>query len=366
MVMGRYGETEKLQIWKLAREFTLCDNFFMGAFGGSFLNHQYLVAAQPPFYFGADKSPAKALITVMEGDGPRSLRPKQKSNSPKSASQGPVRFTATSLSPDHFAVNTMGPAYAPAFTTDPARPAFADPADAHTLPPQPHMTIGDLLSAKGVDWAWYSGGWNAALAGKGNEGDYPSTPNFQAHHQPLNYFATFAPGTIQRSKRLRDGGVGENAKTNRFLADIEDGRLPTVTFYKPPGDLNMHAGSCSVEAGDRHIGRLVEALRAGPQWTRMLIVVAFDENGGLVGPRGLRQKATVGGLECGYPPSSSPLTPEKAQWTTPFMTPDPSPASSPGVSVWRNCRGWASESRPWSPPGARPPGDLTGALALPT
>ena len=47
--MGHYADTASgLRIADLARRYTLCDNFFMGAFGGSFLNHQYLVAAQPP------------------------------------------------------------------------------------------------------------------------------------------------------------------------------------------------------------------------------------------------------------------------------------------------------------------------------
>jgi acid phosphatase len=280
MVMGRYGETSKLRLWKLAREFTLCDNFFMGAFGGSFLNHQYLVSAQPPFYPHADKSPAKGLIAVMEGDDPRGIRPKQKPTSAKSAMDGPVRFVPTALSPDYWAVNTMGPAYSPAITVDAARPLYADPNSPQTLPPQHHKTIGDVLSAKGVEWAWYAGGWDAALAGKGYDGDYPSKPNFQAHHQPLNYFANFAPGTAERAKRLRDGGTGESPETNRFLADIEAGRLPAVSFYKPEGDLNMHAGTSSVEAGDRHISRLVEALRSGPQWKHMLAVITFDENGG--------------------------------------------------------------------------------------
>ena len=32
------------------------------------------------------------------------------------------------------------------------------------LPPQTSKTIGDTLSAKGISWAWYAGGWNAALA----------------------------------------------------------------------------------------------------------------------------------------------------------------------------------------------------------
>jgi acid phosphatase len=280
MVMGRYGDTSKLHIWRLAREFTLCDNFFMGAFGGSFLNHQYLIAARPPFYPGADTSPARGLIAVMEDNDPRSLRPKQKPTSAKSAMDGPVRFVPTSLSPDYWAVNTMGAPYSPAITRDPQRPDFADPSDRYTLPPQHHATIGDRLSDKGIDWAWYAGGWNAALAGKGYDGNYPSRPNFQAHHQPFNYFANFAPGTSERGKRLRDGGVGETASSNRFLADIKAGRLPAVSFYKPEGDLNMHAGTSSVEDGDRHIARLVDALRASPQWSRMLVVITFDENGG--------------------------------------------------------------------------------------
>ncbi len=280
MTMGRYGDTSTLRLWGLAREFTLCDNFFMGAFGGSFLNHQYLVAARPPYYPNADQGPAKGQIAVMEGDDPKGVRPKQNPSSTKSAMDGPVRFVPNALSPDFYAVNTMGPPYSPGFTVDPRRPLYADPSDAKTVPPQHHKTIGDLLTAGGVDWAWYAGGWSAALAGKGAESDYPAKPNFQAHHQPLNYFANFAPGTVERDKRLRDAGTGETAQTNQFLADIAAGRLPQVTYYKPEGDLNMHAGYSSVAAGDQHIGRVVDALRAGPQWDKMVVVITFDENGG--------------------------------------------------------------------------------------
>src|SRR6185312_731719 len=69
LVMGRYGDSaDKLALWQLAKQYTLCDNFFMGAFGGSFLNHQYLVAAQPPFFPHADQGPAKFQITELGGE----------------------------------------------------------------------------------------------------------------------------------------------------------------------------------------------------------------------------------------------------------------------------------------------------------
>jgi acid phosphatase len=281
MVMGHYGDSaSNLRLWRIARAFTLCDNFFMGAFGGSFLNHQYLVAAQPPFYPDAANTPAKHLIADIEGDDPKGVILRQLPGSPISALDGPPQFGPSSLSPDFWAVNTMGPAFAPALSEDPLRPGYADPARDSTLPPQVHKTIGDRLSEKGVEWAWYAGGWAAALAGKGGGDGFPDTPNFQVHHQPLNYFAAFAPGTAERARRLRDAGLGESADTNLFLADVEAGRLPSVTFYKPQGNLNMHAGYSDVDAGDRHLAGVVEALRQGPQWDRMMVVITFDENGG--------------------------------------------------------------------------------------
>jgi acid phosphatase len=284
LVMGHYADTAaNFKWWRLAQQFTLCDNFFMGAFGGSFLNHQYLIAARPPVYPDADHGPAKFRIAVLE-DGPEGYRLKLDDKSPASAMDGPPKFAShASLTPDFHAVNTFGPPYAPSFNTDPKNPLLANRANANILPPQTYRTIGDTLSAAGVDWAWYGGAWQLALDGKGDSGlnsNFPESPNFQPHHQPLNYFRQFAPGTEARAQHLRDGGVGNTPATNRFFADIESGHLPTVSFYKPQGDLNMHAGYSSVEAGDEHVHDIVEALKASPLWNDTLVIVTVDENGG--------------------------------------------------------------------------------------
>lgn len=284
LTMGHYANTPvNLRLWRLAEQFTLCDRFFMGAFGGSFLNHQYLVAAQPPFYPDADKSPAQFGIAVTESGTDTDYHLKMDEKSPASAMDGKPKFAHhNQLTPDFYAVNTMGPPYSPGFNVDRKNPTLADATSANTLVPQKHKHIGDVLSAKGVDWAWYGGGFQAALDGKGDsdDGTYPSTPNFQAHHQPLNYFATLAPGTPARAKHLRDGGLGELPATNKFLADAKAGSLPTVAYYKPQGDLNMHAGYSDVEAGDRHISSIVHQLQQSPQWKNMLVIITFDENGG--------------------------------------------------------------------------------------
>ena len=282
LVMGHYGDNNvNLRLWSIARDYTLCDNFFMGAFGGSFLNHQYLVAAQPPFYPDADKSPAKSLVAIMTDGDPKGIKLKPGSSMPASCMDGPSNFVPSAMSPDFHVVNTMSPAYAPSMTWDEKNPLYADPENSRTLPPQIHATIGDRLSEKGVDWAWYSGGWDLALARTPDRtADYPSRPNFQDHHQPLNYFKRFAPGTDDRARHLRDAGIDETPRTNKFLADVASGKLPAVTFYKPQGNLNMHAGYSDVDSGDRHIANVVAALQAGPQWKKMVVIITFDENGG--------------------------------------------------------------------------------------
>ncbi len=284
MTMGHYADSaDKLRLWQLARQYTLCDNFFMGAFGGSFLNHQYLAAAQPPFYPNADHGPAKFQITVLDGDDPAGIRPKLAQDSPASAMQGRPTFASPDvLTPDFWAVNTIGPAYAPGFSTDDAHPELADPDSLNTLPPQGHLTIGDALSHANIDWAWYAGAWQLALEGKGegNHRDFPEVPDFQPHHQPFNYFRRFAPGTPARQQHLRDAGVGSSADSNHFIAAIEAGSLPPVSFYKPQGNLNMHAGYAAIEEGDDHLAEVVKALQQSPLWPQTLVVITVDENGG--------------------------------------------------------------------------------------
>ena len=49
LVMSHFDATS-LPEGKLAQQYTMCDNFFHSAFGGSFLNHQFLIAAAAPVY----------------------------------------------------------------------------------------------------------------------------------------------------------------------------------------------------------------------------------------------------------------------------------------------------------------------------
>ena len=267
LVMGHYDGT-KLPLWSLAQKYVLADNFFQGAFGGSFLNHFQLACACTPVYPDADKS----IIAVIDPDGVSlTVAP----NSPKSAIDGPPNFVNMTgqVTPDYYAVNTLQPPYQPS-AIKPAPggdPNLADPSAKNRLPPQHDVTIGDLLSLKGISWAWYSGAWQDAL-----DGDRASPPTFQFHHQVFNYFANYAPGTAARAEHLKDGGMNGV----EFVKAVDAGALPQVAFYKPQGNLNEHAGYTDVMEGDQHLADVVAHLEKSPQWPHMLVVITYDENGG--------------------------------------------------------------------------------------
>jgi acid phosphatase len=282
LTMGHYAQSQySLRLWDIARDFVLCDNFFQGAFGGSFLNHQYLISATAPFYPDAANSVAKSQIAVLQSNDPADPRLKPLESSPASAMTGPPQFGPSALTPDGYGVNTLAPPYWPTWIRDPDHPDYSKPDLPNVLVPQTHEHIGDKLSKKNIDWAWYAGAWQATLEQYKDSGGIPKIPNFQYHHQPFNYFKRQGPeNPEERKKRLRDGGLGDESSTNKFFADAEAGKLPAVTFYKPQGNLNMHAGYADVASGDRHIVRALKVLQQSPQWKNMVVVVTIDENGG--------------------------------------------------------------------------------------
>jgi acid phosphatase len=255
LAMGYY-DTKSLPIYQYlhsrkAPSYAIADDFFQGAFGGSFLNHQLLVAATAPTFANAPNNGGSTdLHSVVDQNGFPNNYPLYKSplgtavkdnqltvscSPPAGVPAPPSRTTC-----GDFAVNTTQPW---------VQPYAPGTADAKRLPPLSNKTIGDLLSAKNVDWAWYSGGWSNAdgdvnapgwTNGSGPKcsdplvlptATYPNCPDvdFQFHHQPLNYFADLAPGTSARSQHLRD----EVEFFSQAQSSGKKCQLEPVSFIKP-------------------------------------------------------------------------------------------------------------------------------------
>jgi phospholipase C len=235
LAMGYYDATS-MPLGRLARAYTLCDNFFHSAFGGSWFNHMWLISARTPLWREAPQS----MRAQLDKDGVLIPGTRQDAE----------------VTPEGFVVNTVFAATGPSPKNVPK---------ANLLPLQTAPTIGDRLSERGVSWAWYSGGWNETLAGR-------PPKLFQYHHQPFAYFARYAKGTPGRKRHLKD--------ESEFFRALTAGTLPAVSFVKPLGDFNEHPGYATLAAGQEHLARLVHAVQRSRYWPEALIIITFDEHGG--------------------------------------------------------------------------------------
>ncbi len=260
--MGHY-RTKQLPIYRYlhskgAPHYVVADRFFQAAFGGSFLNHQWLVAARAPL----DTAPKTGMNSVLDSNGfPKAGYPLYTTD-PTKVNDGPLTQKCAGTDDSNpvkacgdFAVNTIQPSNWPYAATGEKLPLIDDAR---------YPNIGDRLTDAHVSCNWYSGGWKPAAAG--NPGKL-----FQYHHQPLNYWKDYGPGQPGRS-HLK----GESD----FRAALRDGRLPKVSFVKPYGAENEHPGYASEPDGSDHLVDLLKRISRSPQARSTLVVVTYDEFGG--------------------------------------------------------------------------------------
>src|SRR5437763_6959516 len=224
-----YHQTSGLPIYQYlmgpgAPNFAVADRFFHAAFGGSYLNHQWLIAGDTPVWPNAPKSGADDQHSIVGADGypgksllhPQTPGTKDNALTQAANPDGSCAVPAGSPTPPSgtvcgdYPVNTVQP------MNQPYKPKTPD---ARRMPPATNPTVGDRLSDKGVDWAYYSGGWDNATGNTTGSGwtngsgpkcsdghvdinaAYPNCPDewFQYHHQPFNYYPRYAPGTPDRA-----------------------------------------------------------------------------------------------------------------------------------------------------------------------
>ncbi len=301
--MGYY-DTQALPIYVYLHQsghpnYAIADNFFQGAFGGSFLNHQCLIAAAAPVWANAvNDGSSHDLHSALDSNGMpnnyplyasplgTAVKDQQETQSCSPAATRPAVHPAF-LCGD-YAVNTTQPTYEP---FAPNTPSYKQ------LPPLTNPTIGDRLSAAHVDWAWYSGGWSNADGDVGapgwTNGTTPGTctdPNhntadtypycgdflFQYHHQPFNYYAAYAPGTQARAKHLRD----EAEFKSLVASSTTQCNLKRVSFVKPIGEENEHPGYGSEPNGSDALVNLLSGIENSACAGNTTVIVTYDEFGG--------------------------------------------------------------------------------------
>jgi phospholipase C len=270
----------------LADQYTLSDNFHQSIMGGSVTGAIGIVYGDNAFYSDGNGHPLVPPGSLMNPDPVAGTVNTYQANGtwvncsdPNQPGVAEIDYYLTSLP------YPVGPNCAPNTyyaTRDADVPYNANgtlaSATATTMAPLTQRHIGDELSSKQIPWAWYSGGYDSAVAvanGATDIFDQVLTAGYCAICNPFQYSKTVMGDANGRAAHLKD-------VANNLYDDIASGNLPAVAFVKPDGALQGHPGSGKVSLLEEFIQDIVDRTKANPKlFAETAIIVSFDESGGL-------------------------------------------------------------------------------------
>ena len=155
--------------------------------------------------------------------------------------------------------------------------------------------VGDLLTAAGVTWGFFEGGFNLSVTNAdGSTGCKRSTTSkvtnvkkadYIPHHQPFQYYASTANPTHARPKSA--AVIGHNGDGANHQYDIQDffdavnaGNFPAVSYLKAAGFQDGHAGYSDPLDEQTFIVDVINFLQKQRDWDSTAVVIAYDDSDG--------------------------------------------------------------------------------------
>jgi phospholipase C len=147
------------------------------------------------------------------------------------------------------------------------------------VPPSSLRTIGDALNEKAISWAYYGGGYDAAVRFAngstdpidemiGTGGDF-----YCDICNPFQYATSIMGDPAQRQAHIKDA-------TN-FFDDLESGKLPAVSYFKPDSFDDGHPASSKLDLFEALVERIHRELKEHPElFEETALFIAWDEGGG--------------------------------------------------------------------------------------
>jgi len=250
LVMGYFDGNTVTGIWNYAQNFAMSDNSYGTTFGPSTPGVINLVSGQ-----------TNGVISTLNGTG----------DEVSGGSDGSLTM--------------IGDA-------DPLGDVCSSPTRAQGT--MGSKTIGDLLTASGVTWGGFMGGFNLSLVNSnGTTGCARSTTSavsgvtesdYIPHHSLFAYWSSVANPAHTRPASLAEIG---NAGPANHQYDIEDfyaaaagGNLPAVSFLKAPAFQDAHAGYSDPLDEQTFVVNTINLLESLPTWSSTAVVVMYDDSDG--------------------------------------------------------------------------------------
>jgi phospholipase C len=152
--------------------------------------------------------------------------------------------------------------------------------------------IGDLLSAAGVTWGSFMGGFNLSLTNsngttgcsRSSVGLAGTTNDYIPHHAWFQYYASTAnPNHTPPASPAEighDGPANHNYDLQDFYAAVTAGNFPAVNFIKAQAYQDGHAGYSDPLDEQTFLVTLINFLQTQPDWKNTAIVVMYDDSDG--------------------------------------------------------------------------------------
>ncbi len=154
--------------------------------------------------------------------------------------------------------------------------------------------IGDLLSAAGVTWGSFMGGFDLTIVNpNGTAGCHRSSVNavdgiatndYIPHHSFFNYHvSTSNPAHTRPTSMAEIGNAGpanHQYDLDDFFAAAATGNLPAVSFLKAQAFQDGHAGYSDPLDEQTFLVNTINFLQALPTWKSTAVVIVYDDSDG--------------------------------------------------------------------------------------
>jgi phospholipase C len=163
-----------------------------------------------------------------------------------------------------------------------------------------NKNIGDLLTAKGISWAWFQGGFTPSskfVPASGGTAAVPAkcatttnridgTPEtaYSAHHNPFQYYkSTSNPHHLSPSSLNEighDGQANHQYDLSFFQKSALANGLPAVTYIKANRAQDGHPSNSSPLDEQAFLINTINFLQSLPDWEETAVIIAWDDSDG--------------------------------------------------------------------------------------
>jgi acid phosphatase len=259
----------------IADNYAISDNYHQGIMGGTGANFIYLGTGDVGFFSDGNGTPLTPFSNQIENPNPQPgtnnfytqdgysggsyvncSDPTQPGVAPILAYLNSLGVAGNCAPGAFYLLNNYSPGFNPDGTPKPIG------SSNFTLPPQTLPSIADALSAQGISWKYYIGGWNNGQ------------PN-AAWCSICNPFEFIRSVMTNPSMRANFGDV------SNFYNDLANDNLPAVAFIRPYEGYAGHPADSSLSAYEDFIAAIANSvISRSALFARTAILVTTDEGGG--------------------------------------------------------------------------------------